>query len=327
MDVTRFHEDLALVPHHLESLAGALEAGLPGVDLLPAASRVLVLGMGSSAYAAGLVAQAARAQGVAVEVSLASAELLPPPAPDLVVIAVSATGGSAEVLHAVTRYAGTGRLVAVTNKTDSPLAEVADVLVPLTAGVEASGVACRTFRHTVVVLSEVLRTYGFTPTVAPAVSARRAAGANAELLEGAPAWLPQVSSTLLGPHGTFLLAPLERLASAQQGALMMREVPRRPAWASETGDWAHVDLYLARTLDYRVLLFAGSRWDGQALDWLEHRGATFVSVGADLPGAAHVVRYAGDEDPLLAVLSEVLVAELVAARWHEADPDFTWSGR
>src|SRR5699024_10508654 len=145
------------------------------------------------------------------------------------------------------------------------------------------------------------------PATLPARIARRAAGVNAELLDSAADWLPGIADTLLGPSGTFLLAPLERLASAQQGALMMREVPRRPAWASETGDWAHVDLYLARTLDYRALVFAGSRWDVQALDWLEHRGATFVSVGADLPGASHVLRHSGEDDPAVAVLSELLV--------------------
>ena len=38
---------------------------------------------------------------------------------------------------------------------------------------------------------------------------------------------------------------------------MIREGPRRQAVACETGDWAHVDVYLTRTLDYRAIVFAG----------------------------------------------------------------------
>ena len=96
---------------------------------------------------------------------------------------------------------------------------------------------------------------------------------------------------------------------------MIREGPRRSAVGCETGDWSHVDVYLAKTLDYRALLFAGSRWDGNALEWLAKRGSTVVAVGSDLPGARVAVRYAGDDDPEIAALTEVLVPELVAATW------------
>jgi hypothetical protein len=88
--------------------------------------------------------------------------------------------------------------------------------------------------------------------------------------------------------------------------------------ASETGDWSHVDVYLTKTLDYRALLFAGSRWDGNALDWLRQRGSTLVSVGATFREARASVRYAGDDDPEVAAITEVLVPELVAATWWAA---------
>ena len=96
---------------------------------------------------------------------------------------------------------------------------------------------------------------------------------------------------------------------------MVREGPRRPAVACETGDWSHVDVYLAKSLDYRAIVFAGSRWDGQAVEWLTKRGATFVAVGGDIPGARGVIRYPGDEDPDIARHTEVLVPELLAATW------------
>jgi hypothetical protein len=164
------------------------------------------------------------------------------------------------------------------------------------------------------VLSHVLESYGFRAASAAAL-ARAAAGANQQLLDTSATWLPAAADILGGPDGTWALAPVERLASAQQATLMMREVPRRPATASETGDWSHVDVYLAKTLDYRALVFAGSRWDEAALDWMAQRGSRFVSVGGELPGAELVIRYDGDDDPLVAVLTETLVGELVAQDW------------
>ena len=76
-----------------------------------------------------------------------------------------------------------------------------------------------------------------------------------------------------------------------------------------------MDVYLTKSLDYRALLLTGSRWDDQALDWMRQRRSTVVTVGAGADGAAAVVRYDGDEDPEVALATETLVAELVAARW------------
>ncbi|KQM82153.1 SIS domain-containing protein [Agromyces sp. Leaf222] len=322
MDTAAFRADLDLIPSTLERLADALDAGLPGLERLPmlGASRVLVLGMGSSRYAADVVARRYRSVGATVVVELASAELLPPAAPDLAVVAVSATGGSVEVLRAVERYRGTGRLVAVTNRPDSELGRLADVVVPLLAGVEASGVACRTFRATFAVLDAVLEELlGTAPDERfDGAAVRAAASANATLLGTVDEWMPQLADLLAGPMGTWALAPAERASSAQQSALMLREVPRRSAFASETGDWSHVDVYLTKTQDYRALVFAGSAWDAQALDWMAQRGSRFASVGRELPGAEQVIRFAGDTDDSVAVLTELLVAELVADHWLRA---------
>ncbi|MFB6611394.1 SIS domain-containing protein [Agromyces sp. NPDC056379] len=322
MDTAAFRADLELIPETLDALADAVDAGLPGLERLPVlgASRVLVLGMGSSRYAADVVARRFRAVGANVVVELASAELLPPAAPDLAVVAVSATGGSAEVLRAVERYRGTGRLVAVTNRPDSSLGRLADVVVPLLAGVEASGVACRTFRATFAVLDAVLEALlGTAPSTRfDAASVRAAAAATRTLFESSPEWLPPLAELLAAPMGTWALAPAERASSAQQAALMLREVPRRAAYASETGDWSHVDVYLTKTQDYRALVFAGSAWDAQALDWMEQRGSRFASIGRDLPGAELTIRFPGDERDEVAALTEVLVGELVADRWLRA---------
>ena len=326
MDTARFVEDLELVPDYLEALAPLLDGGYPGLGQLPQAQRILVLAMGSSAYAAETVARKARADGINVQVELASTELLPPPAPDLLVVAVSATGSSVEVLAAAERYRGAGALVAVTNHPDSPLASLADYTILLNVGEEVSGISCRNFRHSILVMAALLEHCG-AAYGSLAKTARQAATGTRELLASAGEWLPPVSEALLGPDGTFLLAPAERRSSSSQGSLMLREVPRRPAFGSETGDWSHVDVYLSKTLDYRALVFAGSSWDQQALDWMVPRSATIVSVGAAFPEATLSVTYPGQEDWLVAALVETMVPELVAWDWYKKDPGYSWSAR
>ena len=112
-----------------------------------------------------------------------------------------------------------------------------------------------------------------------------AAAAIDDVLAQRPAWLGEAVEALVGPDGTWLLAPLERWSSAMQGALMFREVPRRLAVGCETGEWSHVDVYLTLGRDYRALVFAGSPWDAQATEWLRRRQSTFWAIGGNLPGS------------------------------------------
>jgi glutamine---fructose-6-phosphate transaminase (isomerizing) len=66
------------------------------------------------------------------------------------------------------------------------------------------------------------------------------------------------------------------------------------------------------------LFFPGSRYDEQALEWLRMRGSTVVAVGSPVPGAAFTVRYRHDDDPDVRLLTETLVAEMVAAVWRSS---------
>jgi len=326
VDTARFHDDLSAIPEAFAALCDALARPDEGTRLLGrlAPSRVLVLGMGSSRYAAGRVARSARARGRNVIDELASTSELPPPADDLAVVAISATGGSAEVLHAIERYRGTGRLIAVTNRADSALAAAADAVCELHAGVEVSGVASRTYRHTHVVLERLV---GLVDADTARTELERAAAATRALFDSSAEWLEALAELLLSSAGTHVLAPAERLCSAQQSALMVRELPRRLAVACETGDWAHVDLYTARTHDYRAAVFPGSHWDAQAVDWLSRRQARYAAIGGALDGAEIVVRYPHDQDARIRPLTELLPLELVAEHWRSADPEFAFSGR
>jgi len=125
--------------------------------------------------------------------------------------------------------------------------------------------------------------------------------------------LPVATELLTATGQLFVVAPAERRSSAEQGALMFREGPRLVADACESMDWSHVDVYLTKPLDYRALLFAGSRGDAELLRWTTERGSTLVAVGRDVGGVALTIRYRDDDDDEVALSTEVLVPELVAA--------------
>jgi glucosamine--fructose-6-phosphate aminotransferase (isomerizing) len=316
MDPVLFRADLELVPSSLDRLAVAIHDGHVSWPVNGVPRRLLLTGMGSSFFAADVCARRLRAAGIDAVAELASAAVTWPAARDLVVVAISASGSSAETLEAIAPHLGVSHVVALTNRTGSQLAQQCAAVVEMHAGDEVGGVACRSFRHTIGCLLQLESQLTGAARAADVV--RRAASATAGLLDRAPAWLPDVIAALDSPDGTWLLAPAERLSSALQGALMVREGPRRRADGCETGDWSHVDVYLTKTLDYRALVFAGSRHDAAAAGWMRERGSTSVAVGGSFQGARCEVRYDGEHDPGVALLAEPIVAELVAAEWWRA---------
>lgn len=313
MDLAGFVLDVERTPDTLRALADLLDAGearWPEIGRGP----VVLLGMGSSWFAADTVARHLRAAGVTAVADYASVAATLRPSPDLTVVGITASGGSAETLAALSVHHGTSRTLALTNTPGRDLP--ADHTVLMHAGPEDSGVACRSYVHTLAMLLQMQRDRTGAPDIASI--ARRAADATEHLLATRDKWLPTLADLLAGPSGTWLIAPAERLGSALQGALMLREGPRRPADGCETGDWSHVDVYLTKSLDYRALLFAGSGHDPAALQWMGERGTRFAAVGAAPGGAAQVVRHPHDDDPLVALLAEIVIPDLVAARWWAA---------
>lgn len=316
MDPARFLADLEAKPARLRELARLADDGAlhwPD-DLVAGASRVLLAGMGSSWFAAQVAALRMRRLGLAAMAELASVEASWPPRGDLLVVGISASGASVETLEFVQGHGGVSRVVALTNVEGSTVTEHAAGVVLMHAGPEEGGVACRSYQHTLVALLALEEQLGGVD-LGLAAAVRATADACEHLLGTRDRWLPGVLDALDGGAGVWALAPAERIGSALQGALMVREGPRRLADGCETGDWSHVDVYLTKTLDYRALVFPGSRYDAAAADWMTQRGSTAVAVGGEFPAATLTVRYPGDDDPLVSLLAEVLVPELVAATW------------
>lgn len=329
MNPDLFLADLEEKPARLAALASSLRGGDPWAEVDPSGGWVL-LGMGSSHYAGQVAAARLRSRGIPAVAELAGSDLLPRGGAGTTVVAVSASGRSAETLDAVRRLRAAGegaRFVALTNRASTgpdaaggELVGLCDLEVGLAAGEERGGVACRSFQHTLAMLLALeARLTGHGPDVPTLLE--QTAEASAHLLDTRDAWLPAVSAAALGAQGTHVAAPARRLSSALQSALMLREGPRLPAVGCETADWSHVDVYLTKSTDYRLVLLAGSRWEPELLDWVGQRGSTLVAVGAEVPGAAVTVRYPHDDVDDVRLLTETLVVELVAAEaWRARSP-------
>jgi fructoselysine-6-P-deglycase FrlB-like protein len=309
----RFLDDVLAEPETLEHVLDLYEGERSPLRALDprGVSRVRFVGMGSSRFAALPVAAKLRALGLDAAVERSSTFAGTPAGADVLAVCISANGETPETIEHAERHRGASRLVAVTNKPESSLARAADVVLPLEAGEEAGGVACRTYQATLVVLLRLAARLGADlPDLRPAAAAARA------LRDGRDAWLERALEVLGG--GLAVVAPQERISSAEQGALVLREGPRIPADACETGDWAHVDVYLTRRPGYRALLFAGSRFDATFVEWMQRRGGAFVAVGGAVDGAALTVEH-GAAHPLCALLVETTVAELIAAElWRRS---------
>lgn len=319
-----FLDDLTAKPAHLVAVADAIDAGDAfRWSAVRPSDRILLTGMGSSWFAAQVAALRLRRRGITAVAEIASAERTWPVADDLAVVAISASGGSAETLDLVRSLDG-ARVTALTNTEASTLRDLVagtGSTVDLLAGPERSGVACRSELHTLVALL-ALEEQLTGVDLSVSAACRAAAAAVDHLLATRDRWLPQIAERLAGPNGTWLVAPADRISSALQGALMLREVPRRQADGCETGDWSHVDVYLTKTLDYRALVFPGSRYDAEAARWMRERATVAVAVHADdrtgFDPAEVTVAYPSGGHPLTPLLVETTVAELVAWSWYTA---------
>ena len=326
MDPVLFGRDIERTPDSLRELAAAVGESNTWTSVLGGSAslfaggrRLVLLGMGSSHFANSVLALRLQAAGVNAIAVLASADPLPQVDASDVVIAVSASGGSAETVDAIGKYSGRCTTIAMTNTSGSAIEAACDAHVSMLAGKEEGGVACRSFAHTLGLHVALLEFLVGGVSSSSLISA--SANAVEDLLTRRDEWLAPMSELLLGPDGTAIVGPARRLASAQQSALMLREGPRLPAIACETGDWSHIDVYLTKTTDYRMLLLPGSKWEPQLLDWCAQRGSTVVALGADIPGAAYVLRYAGDDVDDVRLLSEAVVCEVIAQRAWQRQAD------
>lgn len=315
-------DDVVAAPAELAAVLRRQRAAIRDVQLGALARPTWrLVGMGSSRFAALEAAIRLRETGHDAYAEVASASTFSPGSHDTLLVAISASGSTPEVLSAVERHRGMSFVLGLTANADSPLARHADALVPLMADrAEVSGLASLTYRATVAALA-ALTGVGEPDEDHAALDA--SVTALQDLVEGRHAWLTDAADLVDGARGVHVLGDGVRRGTLEQAALTLRQGPRLPAMPFDTGDWLHIGVHTLLPGD-PVLLYGGAPADDEALRTIHRRGGRVVAVGPvrSEEAAADVaipLPQAAVENRLIRSIVEPAVAELLAAElWGRA---------
>lgn len=316
VDVSALRRDIVGVADALRRFAAERPSASRLVDGL-APARVVIGGMGSSGFAADDAARWLRHYGIDARSERPSTSAPGTPTTDTLYVAVSASGRTPETMAAFDRHHGTSRTLAVTQHADSPLGAAADHLLVLPPTPGESGTAVGQFQL-VVAAMQLLQQAVVGVDLATHTAWERAADSLDALVDSATSSIPAVAD-MFTDCPVFAVADQTRLASARQTALLIREVARSVADASDFADWAHSDVYLSARPGYAALAFGTSAWAGEFVRWMGARHRPVVCVGVPLDGLAPAasIRFADDHVPAVSALVEVTVGELLAGALAE----------
>lgn len=237
-------------------------------------------------------------------------------------LAISQSGRSPDVVISARAAKEAGALVvAIVNDLDSPLAQVAEVAIPMLAGPERSVAATKSFIASLV-----------------AILCLVAAWTEDEDLQGALAGIPQVLrrawsldwsptvTALAGANGLFVLGRGLSLAIAQEIALKLKETCLLHAEAFSAAEVKHGSMALVGS-GFPVMMLrpedeGQEAFDSLAADFLR-RGATVMMTGGEQPGAL-MLPFLSGVHPVVAPLATIQSAYRFAVALSLArgfDPD------
>ena len=277
----------------LDRLVGAAGSGALWRGLeLPAFERVAIVGCGTSLNAGGIVAAAFRRFGLMpAETVIASEAADTVLGPRTLVIAMSQSGETADVLHALDgdNFAGS-TVLAITNNPNSSLARRANAIVECSAGQEIGVAATKTF------VAQVLT------GVAVAISALSEQGrvdrANtrsilgdllrmpdllAQSLTVAKDVVPPLASQLAASQGVIFLGRGAGVVYAAEGALKLKELTYRWAQHYPAGELKHGPLALVEEGTPVVVVDSGGARIAGNIAEVAARGARLITIGG--PGS------------------------------------------
>jgi glucosamine--fructose-6-phosphate aminotransferase (isomerizing) len=225
--------------------------------------------------------------------------------PDLtatVVLAISQSGRSPDLLSAASQASTAGAfVVAMVNDERSPLAEMADVLIPLSAGAEHSVAATKSFIAALAAVLDLLAAW----TEDPALKSARSKLPDKLAEAWAEDWSIAVAE-LRATNAMYVVGRGHALGIAQEAALKLKETCAIHAEAFSAAEVRHGPMTVVRD-GFPVLLF------GQADESLgsvaalarefAERGARVISAGVpEAPGLRLPMPFA---DPTIAPILQI----------------------
>ncbi|MBF4616000.1 SIS domain-containing protein [Curtobacterium sp. VKM Ac-1376] len=253
--------------------------------LLGAIDRVVLTGMGGSNHSGWPLHLRFAARGVEswhFEMSELLGHGWPVVRPGTLLVVVSHSGASGEVLELLERVPSTGaRLVAVVNDEQSPLARAADIVAPLWCGTPNTAfTGTGGFANGALVLHRL-----GDALLGGSVTAELASSPDAmtDLLDRSPALLGELREAHLDRTVLFALARGASLTAARGGALVVKESAKTPIEAMGSAEFRHGPLELADGA-LRTFVLAGIGEDrvlnarlaqdvldrGGAVTWIDH---------------------------------------------------------
>jgi glucosamine--fructose-6-phosphate aminotransferase (isomerizing) len=173
---------------------------------------------------------------------------------DTLLVAVSQSGETAEILGLLEALPKRFGLVAVVNVEGSTLAQRGDVMLPMMAGAQAS-VSTRTYMCSVAALMYLAHAIAAKPSRPLNSALRRIVAAQERILERRAVTCPSTLEFFGAPPYVALMARGADLASAYQGAQMFKEVARLAAEPISAAQFRHGPIEILNPA-HRYVLFA-----------------------------------------------------------------------
>jgi len=240
-------------------------------------------------------------------------------------LAISQSGRSPDLIAAATEAQAAGAtVVALVNDAESPLAAMADILIPIHAGAETSVAATKSFIATLVALTHLVAEWRGDDSLLAALDGVGEALEAAWAADWTPALAPLTEAGSMLVLGRGLTLPI-----AGEAALKLKETSALHAEAFSSAEVAHGPMTLVGAED-PVLVFgpidAAREGLRDRIAAFEQRGATVIACGHpdDVAAAEIVLPVAGIGDPVIAAIGQIQSFYALAdtlARARGRDPD------
>lgn len=227
---------------------------------------VIFTGMGSSLFAAYPAQAYLNEQGIRALV-WETAELvhhhLKILGPDTLLVVVSQSGETAEVVNLLQSLPAEARALAVTNVESSALAKCTGLLLPMMAGGQGH-VSTKTYTCSVAVLMYLAFAIAGDSPTAVTQEVMRAVEAQEKILERHSDLIPPIVEFFNRPPYVALMSRGADLSTAYQGALILKEVARVAAEPISAAQFRHGPIEIVHP-SHRYIVFARDGKTGNLL--------------------------------------------------------------
>ncbi len=292
-------------PDGLLPFVGQLEQGI--------LRRVVLTGMGSSFHALYPLHLFLSSRGYAtwwVETSELVHYIPQLLDPTTLIIAVSQSGESAEILTLLEKNAGRARIIAVTNTANSRLSSGADVVMLTNAGEEFS-VSCKTYVTALMALGQIAALLSYTDLGQARSELAQAVPAAEAYLNSWRDHVLELAGALDNVHNLFLVGRGVSLAAVGTGALITKESTHYHAEGMSSAAFRHGPMEMVNEETF-VGVFSGPETtralNAKLVDDVRRKGGRAELIGTE--SRISSLRFPPVPQSVLPIL-EILPAEMI----------------